>query len=181
MKGRTMDKNANRAAGRGRGLSRAMVGVGIGALSPGLSRSPVTETEMMLAMRDKTRARIAAGPIAAVAAVSSAPSRSAVVDHPAESPSSFAPVKRSPERMNPDEFTAIVKAVLATLQPPPLNDAEMAVFVEEAARRVAATYPRPGRRALFGVRAVAAAYGVKPEWIHAMYRSGQLRHATEVG
>ena len=173
MKGRTMNKNAHRAAGRG--LSRAMCGVDAGAL--GLSHYP--ETEMMLAMRDKTRARIAAGPIAAVPAVSSAPSRSAVVDHPAESPSSFAAANRSPERMDPDEFTAIVKAVLATLEPPPLNDTEMAAFLEEVARRVAALYPRPSRRRLFGVRAVAAAYGVKPEWIHAMYRNGELRHAIK--
>ena len=57
----------------------------------------------------------------------------------------------------------------------------MAAFLAEAARRVAAVYPRRRRRPLFGVRAVAAAYGVKPEWIHAMYRSGQLRHATEAG
>ena len=83
--------------------------------------------------------------------------------------------------MDPDEFTAIDKAVLATLEPPPLNDTEMAAFVTEAARRVAAVYPRPRRRRLFGVRAVAAAYGVEPAWVHAMYRSGQLRHATEVG
>ena len=81
--------------------------------------------------------------------------------------------------MNPDEFAAVVKAVLATLPPPPLNDTDMATFVAEAARRVAAVYPRPRRRPLFGVRAVAVAYGVKPAWIHAMYRSGQLQNATE--
>jgi len=81
--------------------------------------------------------------------------------------------------MDPDEFSAIVEALLATLEPPPLNTAEMAVFVEEAARRVAAVFPRRRRRPLFGVRAVAAAYGVKPEWIHAMYRNGQLRHAIK--
>ncbi len=83
--------------------------------------------------------------------------------------------------MNPDEFAAAVEAVLATLEPPPLNDTDMAAFVAEAARRVAAVYPRRRRRPLFGVRAVAAAYGVEPAWIHAMYRNGQLRHATEAG
>ncbi len=35
-----------------------------GAVGPGLSHYP--ETEMMFSLRDKTRARIAAGPIAAV-------------------------------------------------------------------------------------------------------------------
>ena len=79
------------------------------------------------------------------------------------------------------EFVAIVKQVLATVPPPPLNETEMAVFVAEAARRVAAIYPQPRRRPLFGVRAVAAAYGVKPAWLAAMCRSGQLRHTTEAG
>lgn len=83
--------------------------------------------------------------------------------------------------MDSDEFTAIVKAALATLRPPPLNDTDMAAFIAEAARRVAAIYPQPRRHPLFGVRAVAAAYGVEPAWIHAMYRNGQLRHATEAG
>ncbi len=83
--------------------------------------------------------------------------------------------------MNPDEFAAAVEAVLATLEPPPLNDTDMAALVAEAARRVAAVYPRRRRRPLFGARAVAAAYGAEPAWIHAMYRNGQLQHATEAG
>jgi hypothetical protein len=74
MKGRTVNKNQNRTGGRGHGLSRAMVGVGVGALGRGLSH--YLETEMMLSLRDKTRVRITAGPIAAVPAVSSTPSRS---------------------------------------------------------------------------------------------------------
>ena len=77
------------------------------------------------------------------------------------------------------EFVAVVEQVLATV-PPPRLDPDMAAFIEEAARRVAAIYPQPRRRPLFGVRAVAAAYGVEPAWLHAMYRSGQLRHATEL-
>ena len=53
-----MNRNANRTAGYGRGLSRAMVGVGAVPALGGLSRSPVTETEMMLSLRAKTRAQI---------------------------------------------------------------------------------------------------------------------------
>jgi hypothetical protein len=69
------------------------------------------------------------------------------------------------EPVDPDAFTAIVKTVLADLDPPRLNDAEMAVFLEETTARLAAVYPRPKQRPLFGVRAVAAAYGLDPRWL----------------
>ena len=78
--------------------------------------------------------------------------------------------------MDPDEYTAAVKAVLAGLEPPLLTDTEMAAFVAEAVEQLAAVYPQPRRRPLFGVRAIAAAYGVSPRWIAAMYRSGRLKH-----
>jgi hypothetical protein len=74
--------------------------------------------------------------------------------------------------MDPDEFAAVVTDVLATLEPPTLSTStEMAAFVAEAVERVMAVYPRPRRRALFGVRAVAAAYRIEPAWLAATARS----------
>jgi hypothetical protein len=74
--------------------------------------------------------------------------------------------------MDPDEFAAVVTDVLATLEPPTLSTStETAAFVAEAVERVAAVYPRPRRRGLFGVRAVAAAYRVEPAWVAATARS----------
>lgn len=80
--------------------------------------------------------------------------------------------------MEPDEYAAAVMAVVAGLEPPPLTDTEMAAFIAEAVERLAAVYPqpRPRRKPLFGIRAVAAAYGVSPRWIAAMYRNGRLKH-----
>jgi hypothetical protein len=74
--------------------------------------------------------------------------------------------------MDPDEFAAVVTDVLATLEPPTLSTStETAAFLAEAVERVVAVYPRPQRRGLFGVRAVAAAYGVEPAWVAATVRS----------
>jgi hypothetical protein len=74
--------------------------------------------------------------------------------------------------MDPDEFAAVVTDVLTTLEPPTLSTStETAAFVAEAVERVMAVYPRPRRRALFGVRAVAAAYRVEPAWVAATVRS----------
>jgi hypothetical protein len=74
--------------------------------------------------------------------------------------------------MDPEEFAAVVTDVLATLEPPTLNTStETAAFVAEAVERVMAVYPRPRRRALFGVRAVAAAYRIEPAWLAATARS----------
>jgi hypothetical protein len=76
--------------------------------------------------------------------------------------------------MDPDEFAAAVTDVLATLEPPTLSTStDMAAFVTEAVERVMAVYPRPRRRGLFGVRAVAAAYRVEPAWVAATLRSVQ--------
>jgi len=61
--------------------------------------------------------------------------------------------------MDPDEFAAVVEAVLSELNPPRLNDADEAAFAAEAVKRLAAVYPRRRRQPLFGMRAVAAAYG----------------------
>jgi hypothetical protein len=77
--------------------------------------------------------------------------------------------------MDPDEFAAVVRGVLATLEPPPLrSDADVTAFVAEAAECLVAVYPQPRRKPLFGVRAVAAAYGVEPARVAAMYRSGNI-------
>ena len=76
--------------------------------------------------------------------------------------------------MDPDEFAAVVDAVLSELEPPRLSDADKAAFAAEAVKRLAAVYPRRRRRGLFGFRAVAAAYGVDPRWLSVMHRSGRL-------
>ncbi len=77
--------------------------------------------------------------------------------------------------MDPDEFAAVVDAVLSELEPPRLSDADKAAFAAEAVKRLAAVYPRRRRRGLFGFRAVAAACGVDPRcWLSVMHRSGRL-------
>jgi hypothetical protein len=76
--------------------------------------------------------------------------------------------------MDPDEFAAVVTDVLATLEPPTLNTStETAAFIAEAVERVMAVYPRPRRRALFGVRAVAEAAGLDGRQVNAIVESGQ--------
>ncbi len=84
--------------------------------------------------------------------------------------------------MDPDEFAAVVEAVLSELEPPRLNDAQMmAVFLEEAATRVAAVYRRRRRRRLFGVRAVAAVYGVEPRWLATFATNEFLSGSRKLG
>jgi hypothetical protein len=75
--------------------------------------------------------------------------------------------------MDPDEFAAVVTDVLATLEPPTLSTStETAAFLAEAVERVMAVYPRPRRRGLFGVRAIAEAAGLDGRQVNAIVESG---------